>query len=87
MPNKDNKTDDVVLTDKVTEADMTRIRLDTKASLDMQPKVQVRLPRAAKNEPNFETVQINGYTYQIMRGTDVQVPQAVRDILIEANLL
>jgi hypothetical protein len=84
-------TDDIpqpaVQSDKVTDADMTRIMLNTKAALDLQPKVQVRLPRAGKNETNYETVQINGYTYQIMRGADVQVPLAVREILIEANLL
>lgn len=73
--------------DKVTEADMARIRNNTRDALELQPKVGVRLPKAGKNEPNFETVQINGYTYQIMRGHDVLVPQAVRDILIEANLL
>lgn len=83
---KENRIDSDNVT-TVTEADMTRIRMNTKAALDAQPKVQVRLPKATKTEPNFETVQINGYTYQIMRGQDVMVPLAVREILIEANIL
>lgn len=74
-------------TTQVTDADMNRIKLDTKAALDALPKITIRLPKAGKNDPNFETVQINGYLYQIMRGVDVPVPSAVREILIEANLL
>jgi hypothetical protein len=71
----------------VTEADMVRTKNSTKASLDAMPKAFIRLPKAGKNDPNFETVQINGYTYQIMRGQDVEVPQLVKDILVEAELI
>lgn len=66
---------------------MAAIRNNTRAMLDLQPKVSVRLPKSDKNAPNFETVQINGHTFQIMRGTDVMVPQAVKDILVEANII
>jgi hypothetical protein len=72
---------------QVTEADMVRTKNATKAALDAMPKVSIRLPRAGKDDPNFETVQINGYTYQIMRGQDVMVPQLVKDILVEGELI
>lgn len=92
MPNKEHDSTvpapPVLKADhRVNEADMELIRVSTKAALDAQPKVTIRLPRAAKNEVNYETVQINGYTYQIMRGTDVQVPIQVKEILVEANIL
>jgi hypothetical protein len=72
---------------RVTEADMTRDKLSTKAALDAMPKRSVRLVPAAKDQPNYETVQINGYTYQIKRGVEVQVPSLVYEILEEANLI
>lgn len=71
----------------VTEASMQQMRLSTKEVLDRMPKVQVRLRKPEKDAPNFETVQINGHTYQIMRGVDVEVPQLVKDILVEAELI
>lgn len=66
---------------------MVSMRQTTKMLLDAQPKQRVRLVAAAKDAPNFETVQINGYTYQIKRGVEVEVPQTVYDALEEANLI
>ena len=70
---------------KVTDAFMKDIEQSTKAALDAQPKRTIRLVKAGKNESNYETVQINGYTFQIRRGDEVQVPQTVYDILAEAG--
>lgn len=50
----------------------------TKAALEKQPKVWVRCQRD-------ETVQINGYTYQIKGGERVQVPEQVAELLYEAG--
>jgi hypothetical protein len=36
--------------------------------------------------PNFETVQINGYTYQIQKGVEVEVPEEVYNVLVRAGL-
>lgn len=66
---------------------MVRTKNATKAALDAMPKAWIRLPKAGKDDPNFETVQINGYTYQIQRGVDVEVPQLVKDILVEGELI
>lgn len=62
-------------------------RMETKRLLDMQPKKTVRLRGAGKGEPNYETVCVNGYIYQIMRGIEVPVPQTVYDILDEAGII
>jgi hypothetical protein len=78
----------VVLTPAmVTEGFMAAQRASTKASLDAQPKKQIRLPAARKNDPQYEVVGINGYNYQIKRGVEVMVPQAVYDLLVEAQLI
>lgn len=83
--------------DKVATADVDTItsfqqtRMDTKAMLDAQPKKSIRLKAGSKmpglKEPNYETVCVNGYIYQIMKGVEVQVPQTVYDILDEAGLI
>jgi hypothetical protein len=74
-------------TTSVTEADMIAIKHAVKANLDKQERVQVRLIKADKDAPNFETVCINGYIFQIMRGVDVMVPTQVKEILAEAGLI
>jgi hypothetical protein len=62
--------------------------LSTKELLDKQPKFKIRIRKDPNPKaPNYETVQVNGYTYTIMKGQDVDVPQTVRDILIEAGLI
>ena len=64
------------------------MRASTKSMLDAQPKKQIRLRKNEdKNAPNYETVCINGHTFQIMRGVEVEVPETVYDILDEAGLI
>lgn len=63
-----------------------------KAQLDAMPKQRVRIPIPADMDPEkakklFVPVQVNGYTYQIMRGEWVEVPTVVADILAEANYI
>lgn len=84
----DPQTDAPTPAPQVTESYLASIRHQTKLALEAQPKVTVRLPKINDpNVPNYETVQVNGYLYQIMRGQDVQVPRAVKDILAEANII
>ena len=71
----------------LTPADMEAAVLSTKAMLDRQPKRKVRLRKADDPKmPNYETVQINGYTFTIMKGVEVEVPEEVYNILVNANL-
>jgi hypothetical protein len=69
-----------------SDAEHRRIAMTTAQALAKQPKVKIRLRALSKDKPGDETVQVNGYTYLIMRGVDVEVPQTVADILIESGL-
>jgi hypothetical protein len=68
-------------------AEVAQIREMTGALLAQQPKRKVKL-RANPNPkaPNYETVQINGYTYVIQLGQEVDVPDEVYQILVRAGL-
>lgn len=63
----------------------------TKRALAAQPKVRILIPYEPGEEKMkdksrlFETVQINGYTYQIRKGMYVEVPQQIADIIMEAR--
>lgn len=62
--------------------------MTTKEWLDKEPKFTIRIRKDTDPKaPNYETVQINGYTFTIMKGKDVEVPKTVRDILMEANII
>lgn len=83
------------------DADMQKITDKTAQELAKQPKVKVKIylpPQerqklesaiaAGKNVKwPYETVQINGYTFQIQKGKEVEVPQTVYEILSQANLV
>ena len=71
----------------VTEAFMQKVFESTRDQLHAQPQFKIRLKPESKAKPGDITVQINGYTYHIMRGQEVEVPQTVRDILEEAGEL
>lgn len=72
----------------LTEAEMKQVTLSTKEALDAQEKFVIRIRKDKDPKaPNYETVQVNGYTYTIMKGVDVKVPMTVRDILVEAGII
>ena len=75
-----------------TEAKEKKAAANIKEQLDAMPKVRVRIQiptdmDQVKAKQLFVPVQVNGYTYQIMRGEWVEVPQVVADILAEANYI
>lgn len=72
---------------RVTESFMQNIKQSTKQMLDAQPKHKIRLPNARKGQPNYEIVGVNGYNYQIKRGEQVEIPETVFNILVEAELI
>lgn len=85
----------------MSEKEMQQITLNTAEQLKKQPKEKVKLylspdvrqkiesMKAAGKKVNwpFTTVQINGYTYQIQYGVEVEVPKSVATILRRANLI
>lgn len=42
---------------------------------------KVYLPRGRKNEENFVIVSVNGRSYKIMKGVEVEVPAYVAEVL------
>lgn len=51
------------------------------------PKVKILLPRGRKNEENFVIVSVNGRNYKIMKGVEVEVPEAVAQVLENADMM
>lgn len=86
---------------EMSDKDMENVTKSTIQLLNEQEKVKVKLwlsqeerkklesaaENGKKSEWPFETVQINGHTYQIQRGVEVEVPQSVKDVLEQAGLI
>lgn len=91
------KTNKAVLSDK----DMEKVTLTTAEQLKRQKKVNVKLYLDPGKRKELEaalaagkkvvwpytTVQINGYTYQIQYGKDVEVPESVAEVLKNADMI
>ena len=49
--------------------------------------VTVMLPRGRKQEENFVIVSVNGRSWKIMKGVEVQVPDFVAEVLENAQMM
>ena len=47
----------------------------------MTKMTKVMLPRGRKNEENFVIVSVNGRSFKIMKGVEVEVPGYVAEVL------
>ena len=47
----------------------------------MDKMTTIMLPRGRKNEENFVIVSVNGRSFKIMKGVEVQVPCYVAEVL------
>ena len=47
----------------------------------------VLLPRGRKQEENFVIVSVNGRSWKIMKGVEVQVPDFVAEVLENAQMM
>ena len=47
----------------------------------MDKMTKVLLPRGRKNEENFVIVSVNGRSFKIMKGVEVEVPDYVAEVL------
>lgn len=43
--------------------------------------VEIKLPRAAKGEPNYEIASVNGKVFKIMKGEKVKVPAPIAEVI------
>lgn len=50
-------------------------------------KKTVLLHRGRKNEENFQIVSVNGRSWKIMKGVEVQVPDFVAEVLENAQMM
>ena len=48
---------------------------------------KVYLPRGRKNEENFVIVSVNGRSYKIMKGVEVEVPACVAEVLENSRMM
>ena len=70
-------------TSSVIEASMERNMKSMKEHLDSQPKVSFYVPLGDnEREGDYETVQLNGYTVQVKKGVQVQLPQQIAEVLM-----
>lgn len=86
---------------KVTDKSLDGLAKDVGQALAKQKKVKVKLYLSTEDRAKlegaekagkkiawpFETVSINGYTYQIQRGIEVEVPESVYEVLSQANII
>ena len=49
--------------------------------------VKSLLPRGRKNEENFVIVSVNGRSWKIMRGVEVEVPLCAAEVLENARMM
>ena len=47
----------------------------------------VLIPRGRKNEENFVIVSVNGRSFKIMKGVEVEVPDFVAEVLENAEMM
>ena len=48
---------------------------------------KVFIPRGRKNEENFVIVSVNGNSWKIMKGVDVEVPVYVAEVLENGRMM
>ena len=49
--------------------------------------VSVSIPRGRKQEENFVIVSVNGRSWKIMKGAQVEVPDYVREVLVNSRMM
>ena len=49
--------------------------------------VSVSIPRGRKQEENFVIVSVNGRSFKIMKGVQVEVPDYVAEVLVNSRMM
>lgn len=84
MENKEIKAID----EKKVETMHNEIHKAMKTAFAKEKKVRIKIPVDALNPKDLNvTVQVNGYTFLIMRGETVEVPESIANILSEAKYI
>lgn len=75
------------MTKEISKKEMQEMMDETKAQLDKEPKVRIKLRLDKSGKASSVPVCINGYIYLIRRGEAVEVPQTVAEILENADYI
>lgn len=68
-------------------ADQDKVRVKLFLSADEKKSLEAKIAAGQTVNWPSEIVIVNGYTYTIHKGKDVEVPQTVKEILEEAGLI
>ena len=52
-----------------------------------EPMAHIIIPRGRRTEENFVIVSVNGKSYKIMKGVEVEVPECVAQVLENADMM
>ena len=55
--------------------------------MNQEKMTKITLPRGRKNEENFVIVTVNGRSWKIMKGVEVEVPQYVAEVLENGTMM
>ena len=80
------KTEDINAQEPTLESETSVIK-KTKALLDAEPKVRVKIKATGKGDNAPVPVVINEYCILIKKGEPVEVPESVAKMLEEANYI
>lgn len=73
---------------EIPEKELKNESISTGEALKKEKKVTIVVPKSELNpKDKMVPVTINGYTYRIIRGEEVEVPVTVKNILKEAKYL
>lgn len=73
---------------EISDRELKQDSKKTGNRLRKEPMVLVTIPKSELNPNELSVpVTINGYTYNILRGKEVEVPKTVKDILKEAKYI
>jgi hypothetical protein len=59
----------------------------SKSALDGEAMTTVTIPRGRKNEENFLIASVNGRSWKIMKGVEVEVPVCVAEVLENRRMM
>lgn len=68
-------------------AKQKKVRVKLYLSNEAKAKIEAETAAGKKVAWPFETVNINGYTFQIQRGKEVEVPESVYEVLSQSNII
>jgi len=75
-----------ILAQEGIDAQLHELAKATKAKLDKEKKVKVRIPKDQLNKNNnYALVGINGFNLQIMREVNVYLPTPVYELLVQGG--